>query len=260
MPIRLVTLETDPPLENTPLSPATVAFDKYSILLGDTFSCQFFDAADSFLSRLRSGWKPRQSWPVLLCALLGLSLPGPLSAGERPGYRQQLTSLEQVPERLAKSDWASIREACEAGRHAFQPIEAGWQARNPGQQWTTTFDRRGFMATPKAGGWTWGLDLPGYGFGDHQQTIVGTPAVQAGGPRLTYQWDTAVPEWFVNDQRGLERGFTVSTRPAADTAARTAPGTPPPALSFLLAVQGGSRPPVTPMPCGDGTPPGNQPG
>ena len=112
------------------------------------------------------------------------------------------------------------------------------------------------MATPKAGGWTWGLDLPGYGFQDHRQTIVGTPAVPAGGPRLTYQWDTAVQEWFVNDQRGLEHGFTVSTRPAA----RTAPGTPPPALSFFLAVQGGSRPHATPMPCGDGTPPGKQPG
>jgi hypothetical protein len=191
---------------------------------------------------------------------MGLFLPWPLSAGERPGNPQQLTSPEWAPEGLAKSDWASIRGAYGAGRHAFQPIEAAWQARNPGQHWTTTFDRRGFMATPRAVGWTWGLDLQDYGIQDHQQAIVGTPAVPAEGPRLTYQWDTAVQEWFVNDQRGLERGFTVSTRPAADTAARTAPGTPPPALSFLLADQGGSRPHVTPMPCGDGTPPGNQPG
>jgi len=56
-----------------------------------------------------------------------------------------------VPEGLAKSDWANIRAAYEAGQHAFQPMPTGWQARNPGQQWTTSFDRRGFLAAPEAG-------------------------------------------------------------------------------------------------------------
>ena len=161
------------------------------------------------------------------------------------GKTQQLTSPDQVPEGLAKSDWSSIRAAYEAARHAFQPTPTGWQARNPGQQWTTNFDRRGFVATPKTGGWTWGLELQGYGFGNQQQTIAGIPAVQAVGSRLTYQWDAAVQEWFINDQRGLEHGFTVSTRPTADTAALTAPGAQPTALSFLLAVRGELRPHVT---------------
>ena len=180
---------------------------------------------------------------LLLLALLGFTGAAMAAPPARP---QQLTSPDQVPEGLAKSDWASIRAAYEAGRHAFQPTPTGWQARNPGQQWTTTFDRRGFVATPKTGGWTWGLELQGYGFGAHQQTIAGTPAVQAEGSRLTYQWDTAVQEWFVNDQRGLEHGFTVSTRPAADAAALTALGAQPTALSFLLAVRGALRPHVTP--------------
>ena len=56
-----------------------------------------------------------------------------------PGKTQKLNSPDQVPEGLAKSDWQSIRAAYEAGRHAFQPIEGGWQTRNPGQQWTTKF-------------------------------------------------------------------------------------------------------------------------
>ena len=181
----------------------------------------------------------------LLTVLAVAAFSHSLFAAAAPARSQQLTSPDQVPEGLAKSDWSSIRAAYEAGRHAFQPTPTGWQARNPGQQWTTSFDRRGFVATPKTGGWTWGLELQGYGFGDHQQTIAGTPAVQAVGSRLTYQWDAAVQEWFVNDQRGLEHGFTVSTRPAADTAALTAPGAPSPALSFLLAVRGGLRPHVT---------------
>ena len=200
----------------------------------------FFQTSDSEIS---------QPYKLLIRGLLRflavIGLAGAVMAAA-PSRPQQLTSPDQVPEGLAKSDWSSIRAAYEAGRHAFQPTPTGWQARNPGQQWTTTFDRRGFVATPKAGGWAWGLELQGYGFGAHQQTIAGTPAVQAEGSRLTYQWDHAVQEWFVNDQRGLEHGFTVSTRPAADPAALTAPGTPPPALSFLLAVRGELRPHVTP--------------
>jgi hypothetical protein len=57
-----------------------------------------------------------------------------------PSRPQQLTSPDQVPEGLAKSDGSSIRAADGAGRHAFQPTANGWQARNPGQQWTTWGD------------------------------------------------------------------------------------------------------------------------
>ena len=66
---------------------------------------------------------------------------------------------ETVPEGLAKSDWSSIRAAYQAGRHAFQPIEGGWQARNPGQQWTTKFDGRGFLGEPRDGAWQWGWSM-----------------------------------------------------------------------------------------------------
>ena len=66
----------------------------------------------------------------------------------------QVAPPDQVPEGLVKSDWQSIRVAYEAGRHAFQPVEDGWQAGNPGQQWLTTFDGQGFTVTPDGGGWT----------------------------------------------------------------------------------------------------------
>jgi hypothetical protein len=72
-----------------------------------------------------------------LLAFIGLAGAVMAVAPARP---QQVTSLDQVPEGLAKSDWTSIRAAYEAGRHAFQPTATGWQARNPGQQWTTLGD------------------------------------------------------------------------------------------------------------------------
>ncbi|MEI2726282.1 MAG: hypothetical protein V9H26_23035 [Verrucomicrobiota bacterium] len=147
---------------------------------------------------------------------------------------QQLTSTDQVPEGLAKSDWSSICAIYEAGRHAFQPIEGGREARNSGQQWTTKFDGRGFVALPKGGGWQWGLELKCYGFPGAEQEIKDVSAVQAEGKRLTYSWDAVVSEWFVNDTSGLEHGFTVKERPAKAGTLNPQPST----LNFTLAVRG----------------------
>ena len=151
-----------------------------------------------------------------LLILVFLSGTAALRAGAPAGKTRKLTSPDQVPEGLAKSDWSSIREAYEAGRHAFQPVpgkEGAWQARNPGQQWTTTFEQRGFVAEPQGGGWSWGLELESYGFGENQTPVGGTPAVKTEGQRLSYQWDATVQEWFVNDTCGLEHGFTITQRP-----------------------------------------------
>ncbi len=114
---------------------------------------------------------------------------------------------------MAASDRVGIRRAYEAGRYAFQPVGGGWQARNPGQQWLTRFDGRGFVAEPSGGIWQWGLTLQSYGFPGEERAIGGVPSVQAAGQRLTYGWDATVQEWFVNDARGLEHGFTLSGRP-----------------------------------------------
>ncbi len=80
----------------------------------------------------------------------------------------------QTPQGLAKSDWAGIRAAYEAGRHAFQPVagqDGVLHARIPGQQWTTKFDGRGFVSAPKDGGWQWGLELQRYGFPGAERDI-----------------------------------------------------------------------------------------
>ena len=58
------------------------------------------------------------------------------------------------------------------------------------------------------------------------------------GQRLSYDWDSALQEWFVNDQRGLEHGFTVAKRP------RLLISSSPP-LAFTLAVRGTLKPQIT---------------
>jgi hypothetical protein len=166
----------------------------------------------------------------ILQAIFGLLVALPATAGQSG----TTTSPDQVPEGLGKSDWQSIRAAHEGWKHRFHAVEGGWQANNPGQQWTTHFDGRGFLATPKDANWTWGLQFQSYGFAGNLIEVSGTPEVRAGEQRLSYQWDDNVEEWFVNDQRGLEHGFIIKERPAGGKI-----GEP---LVFTMTTVGGLRP------------------
>lgn len=79
--------------------------------------------------------------PLLLAGLSGLALAAEPSARENT-----------PPDGLSSSDWSSIRAAYEAGRHAVHRQENGTlAARNPGQQWHTDFDGKGFIVTPITG-------------------------------------------------------------------------------------------------------------
>jgi hypothetical protein len=181
--------------------------------------------------------------------LAALILPAPLLAVP-PGGTQRLASPDAVPEGLGAADWSSIRQQVEQQRHAVVAVEGGHQARNPGQQWQTRFDGRGFLTQPDAGGWQWGLELQSYGFAGHECAVANQPRVSAAGQRVTYDWDATLQEWFINDTRGLEHGFIIKERPASAT---TLNSQPPVLRSFseggstlklLLAVRGDLRPEV----------------
>jgi hypothetical protein len=135
---------------------------------------------------------------------------------------------------MGESDWEGIRSAHSAWQHRFQEIAGGWQAHNPGQQWTTTFDGRGFLTKPQDRGWSWGLQLKSYGFEADPQMLGGTPEIKASGQRLSYHWQGGLEEWFVNDGRGLEHGYIVAERPSGPR--------PDEPLAFTLATLGGLRP------------------
>lgn len=57
---------------------------------------------------------------------------------------------------------------------------------------------------------------------------------------MTYEWDNTLEEWYVNDTRGLEHGFTVKARPVEASAPNSQSST----LDILLAVRGDLRPEV----------------
>ncbi len=178
--------------------------------------------------------------PLVLVGTLTAS--GADRTGMAPdGASRAAGATDSVPEGLAASDWSSIRGAYEAGRHKIIAVEGvggtedGWSARNPGQGLNTAFDERGFTATPDGGGWSWGLDLRSYGW--DAANVVTTPrATSTDGGRLSRVWDERLTEWYVNDSRGLEHGFTVASRPSSANAP----------LILDLSIRGGLQPVVSP--------------
>ena len=118
-----------------------------------------------------------------------------------------------VPKELQADDWASIRAAYEAGRHAFFAIDQGHQARSHGNGWQARFDGQGVILDPDAGGWSCGFALERYGFEGALVAANQAEDVRAVGQHLTYDWDAGLSEWWTNDTRGLEHGFTVHKRP-----------------------------------------------
>ncbi len=144
-------------------------------------------------------------------------------------------AAQSPPDGLTAAGWSSIRAAYQAGRHAAFAVEGGWQARNPGQQWLTRFDGRGFEIAPDSQGWTFGLDLVRFGAAGQEAAVTLPHAAHAEGARVAYDWDEALTEWYVNDARGLEHGYTVHARPAG----------PAGHLAFDLALRGGLDPAIS---------------
>jgi FG-GAP repeat len=176
----------------------------------------------------------RASWIVVaFAALLALSPAGARSASDVP---------PAVREGISAGDWSGILAARDAAAHAVVASAAAaadyyYTARNPGQRWTTNFNGRGFSVVPDHGEWTWALDLASWGIEGAESRVPSSPLeVRVEGSRVEYAWSEALTEWFVNDSRGLEHGYTVHAPP------REAAGGGP--LVFRLTHRGPLRPRV----------------
>jgi len=105
-----------------------------------------------------------------------------------------------LPQGLTVVDWTQIRTEYERHRHGMFPDGGGFKARSFEQQWLARFDGRGFLVEPNQADWRWGLELVGVQGRAHVTTDVN---------RITYRWSADLDEWFLNDTRGLEHGFTL---------------------------------------------------
>ncbi|MFZ4795584.1 MAG: FG-GAP repeat protein, partial [Blastocatellia bacterium] len=167
---------------------------------------------------------------LLLGMEIGVGRVGKTKGKESEGKTVTGTA-ENLPSGLERREWKSIVEAHEMAKYEMTRTEDGWQGWNPGQDWVTKFDGRGFLTQPANRAWQWGVELTGYGFGDHQQAVNGEQVVRNGDKkRIAFRRDRRLEEWYVNDQRGLEHGFILTERP--EGAVEGAP------LTFSLRTRG----------------------
>ena len=172
-----------------------------------------------------------------------------------------------LPAGVAADWWTAVRAQLEQEAYVVRPVTDTapdtFEAGNPAQQWQVRFtaagvaitpvavpadDRReadrtplGAAPAPQAGAdWCVALRLAAYGAGG-ELTPVPAVAPRADGARVEFRYGEtaggapALTEWYVNDTRGLEHGFTL---------AEASGGSGP--VTLELVVAGGLRPTLQP--------------
>ena len=158
----------------------------------------------------------------LFVGLAVLALSGTVAASN--SISTASAAVDKVPEGLTAAEWKRMRAAIEQDQHRLRPQGQAYHALNHAQKLQVTFTPEGFEVRPSkaAGhrfdklttGWRWGLSLRGYGYGDHMEAVSGAELVVIDN-RIEYRRGDLV-EWYVNDHRGLEQGFTLRQRPASN--------------------------------------------
>jgi hypothetical protein len=119
------------------------------------------------------------------------------------------------------SDWQSRAFAEIAAREYELSLEGDWQAPNRAQGLRSHFTETGLRVLPRVEGehaWEWGLTLHSYGRPGALPSTLSTPRLSPFGNRVNRDWGGIV-EWYVNDARGLEHGFTIAQSPTDSSAA-----------------------------------------
>ena len=95
-----------------------------------------------------------------------------------------------------------------------------WHAPNREHGFRTYFTQNGIRLIPRVSGdgpsWEFGLSLSGYGRG-RAVAPVSAPSLAPDENRIDYERGDIV-EWYVNDRRGLEQGFTLAEPPRTSEA------------------------------------------
>ena len=128
-----------------------------------------------------------------------------------------LNNLEAVPEGLTKTEWGKIRASIERDRYRVHKDDrtGEYHAPNYAHSLHATFTLEGFQVSQRKEekGWNWGLSLSRYGYGSDLHAVPVAEKIITRDNRIEYHRGDMV-EWYINDHRGLEQGFTLKSRPS----------------------------------------------
>ena len=142
---------------------------------------------------------------------------------------------DDLPSGVSAEWWAKVQEQLRQEMYHLGPAEgtqaAAYRGHNLAHNLDITFDASGVRLTPgtpswhdesnipppplpgkgKGEPWGWGLTLAAAGYAGAMQPVPAAELIAAGN-RVEYRRGT-ISEWYVNDQRGLEQGFTITAPP-----------------------------------------------
>ncbi len=129
---------------------------------------------------------------------------------------------------------AALPSAVQQALYTIETAPGGFAAANPAQHLSAHFAAAAVRLETKAG--AVGLELAGYGYGERLAPPEAAH-LTAAGTRIEYRRGP-LTEWYVNESRGLEQGFTFASAPG-----RAEPGE---RLTIALTVTGGMQPVLAP--------------
>ncbi len=178
-----------------------------------------------------------------------LAMPAGLAAGplhvsaEGHGFERAEPANPDLPPGASDDWWSRVQADIQGSEYQVTWQEKtllpdgrpAYQAPNRAKNLRTYFTAEGVQWIPRGGdtpSWRVGLSLSGVGAGE-RLAAVSAAKPEASGNRVEYRRDGIV-EWYVNDERGLEQGFTLAKRPFPVLA-----GEP---LRLALSVSGNTTP------------------
>ncbi len=130
----------------------------------------------------------------------------------------------ELPSGVDGAWWSAVQDALSRAEYDVRAISTStsapaaadvrFRAPNRAQRLRAEFANAEVRLAPGAetGAWSFGMAFAGLGRGEDVVAPMAA-TVAAEGNRVSYRRGN-VEEWYVNDARGLEQGFTIATRPA----------------------------------------------
>ncbi len=144
---------------------------------------------------------------ILILALLVPALTG--AAGPAP-EKVDDDWLSNVQRQIAEGEYHVTWQ----DRTVLADLDEAWHAPNRSHNLRTYFTDEGIRVVPRTASessWEWSLSLIGYGRGETVSTVE-EPILSPDENRINYDRGDIV-EWYINDRRGLEQGFTLAEPP-----------------------------------------------
>lgn len=118
-----------------------------------------------------------------------------------------------VQKEIRQSEYKIIRQE----ETSLPDVKAAYQAPNRAQNLRTYFTPTGIQVvrrTESVPGWQWSLHLTGYGYAGEVKAVDEAKLVVSEN-RIEYRRGGVI-EWYVNDEKGLEQGFTLAGPPESN--------------------------------------------